>query len=228
MRDPDENGWVSAAPAWINKIGDIGNFSRQFVLDAPMLERVKQLRPTRALDVGCGEGRFCRKLQRLGTAACGLDPVAAMIDAAKKRDPEGSYTVGFAEKLPFEDDTFDLVVSYLSLIDIDSPEAAISEMARVLKPCGRLLVANLSSFATSSIAFGRRRCKDTGEELRPLGEYLRPRKDWIEWEGFRVQNWHRPLSNYMKCFLAHELRLTYFDEPEPTGGPECRVKAYQT
>ena len=90
-----------------------------------MLERVKQLRPTRALDVGCGEGRFCRKLQRLGTAACGLDPVATMIDAAKKRDPEGSYTVGFAEKLPFEDDTFDLVVSYLSLIDIDFPEAAI-------------------------------------------------------------------------------------------------------
>ena len=228
VRDPDENGWVSSAPAWLEKIGDTGDFSRQFVLDAPMLERVKEICPTHALDVGCGEGRFCRKLQHLGVTAFGLDPVAAMIDAASEQDPNGSYTVGFAEELPFEDDTFDLVVSYLSLIDIDCPEAAISEMARVLRPNGRLLVANLSSFATSSIAFGRRHCKDTGEELRPLGEYLRERKDWIEWNGFRVQNWHRPLSKYMKCFLANELRLTYFDEPVPTGGPENRVKAYQT
>ena len=228
MRDPDENGWASSAAAWIDRVGDTGDFSRQFVLDTPMLERAERLRPKRALDVGCGEGRFCRKLQRLGAVTWGLDPVAAMIDAARKQDPDGSYTVGFAEELPFEDNTFDLVVSYLSLIDIDGPDAAISEMARVLRPRGRLLVANISSFATSSSTFGKRYCKDTGEELRPLGQYLRERKDWFEWDGLRVQNWHRPLSKYMKCFLAEELRLTCFDEPEPAGGPESRVKAYQT
>lgn len=226
-RDPDENGWAASASTWIDLTGDQGDFSRQFVLDAPMLARVQLARPDSVLDVGCGEGRFCRKLLGVGIAACGLDPVPAMIDAAQKQDQNGQYTLGFAEDLPFQDESFDLVVTYLSLIDIDGPEVAISEMARVLKPGGRILVANLSSFATSSSVVGRRYCRDTGEELRPLGRYLEERKSWFEWDGLRVQNWHRPLSRYMQWFLEHRLTLTFFDEPQPNAGPEKRVRGYQ-
>lgn len=226
MRDPNENGWESSAASWIKLSGDDGDFSRKHVLDAPMLSRVKALNPSKALDVGCGEGRFCRKLEHLGWDAHGIDPVEEMISTAKRNHPDGSYTVGFAEKLPFEDQSFDLVVSYLSLIDIDGVEDAISEMARVLRPEGRLLIANLSSFSTSSAAFGRRYCKDTGEELRPLGLYLEEGKQWFEWSGIRIQNWHRPLSLYMKILLNKNLTLTHFDEPKPDGGPENRVKAY--
>lgn len=226
MRDSNENGWESSASSWIELSSDGGDFSRKHVLDAPMLGRVQALNPAKALDVGCGEGRFCRKLKLLGWNTHGIDPVDAMISAAKRNHPSGNYTVGFAEELPFEDSSFDLVVSYLSLIDIDGVEDAISEMARVLRPKGRLLIANLSSFATSSSSFGRRYCKDTGEELRPLGLYLNEGKQWFEWSGVRIQNWHRPLSQYMKLLLAQNLALTHFDEPRPTGGPENRVKAY--
>ncbi len=226
-RDADENGWVASASNWIDRTGDQGDFSRQFVLDIPMLERVKVAKPENALDVGCGEGRFCRKMQNIGVAASGLDPVPAMIEAAQMQDQRSQYNVGFAEDLPFGDDSFDFVVTYLSLIDIDDLQKAISEMNRVLKPGGRILVANLSSFSTSSNAFGRRYCRDTGEELRPLGLYLEEHKDWYEWGGLRIQNWHRPLSSYMECFLKHRLVLTYFDEPEPIAGPQERIDAYR-
>lgn len=226
-RDPDENGWKSSAPSWINRTGDQGDFSRQYVLDLPMLERVELASPKNALDVGCGEGRFCRKLKSLGVTTVGLDPIQAMIEAAQLLDESGQYALGFAEQLPFVDESFDFVISYLSLIDIDDPEMAISEMVRVLKPSGRILIANLSSFSTSSAAFGRRHCRDTGEELRPLGLYLEERKDWYEWDGLRIQNWHRPLSRYMQLFLEHQLILTHFDEPQPTMGPQKRVDAYQ-
>jgi ubiquinone/menaquinone biosynthesis C-methylase UbiE len=226
-RDPDENGWKTSAPNWISRTGDQGDFSRQFVLDTPMMERVKISNPKNALDVGCGEGRFCRKLTDIGITAVGLDPVPAMIRAAQQQDQKGKYTIGFAEELPFRDESFDLVVSYLSLIDIDDPEMAISEMVRVLKPNGHILVANLSSFSTSSSAFGRRYCRDSGEELRPLGLYLEERKDWYEWGGLRIQNWHRPLSRYMQWFLGQQLNLTHFDEPQPIEGPQERVNAYQ-
>ncbi|WP_299847259.1 class I SAM-dependent methyltransferase [uncultured Roseovarius sp.] len=192
-----------------------------------MLDRIREFMPITALDVGCGEGRFCRKLEKLDVKTFGVDPVDTMIDAAREKHPDGRYTVGFAEELPFEDSAFDLVVSYLSLIDIDQLENAVREMSRVLKPGGRLLVANLSSFATSSSVVGRRYCKDTGEELRPLGLYLEEGKHWFEWSGLRVQNWHRPLSRYMKTFLANDLTLTHFDEPEPTSGLESRIKAYE-
>ncbi|MEM6340261.1 MAG: class I SAM-dependent methyltransferase [Pseudomonadota bacterium] len=226
QRDPDENGWASSAGNWIEGVGDAGDFSRQFVLDAPMIARVRQAAASTALDIGCGEGRFCRRMRDLGVTTTGLDPVSAMIDAAKMQDPHGQYLHGFAEDLPCHDAHFDLVVSYLSLIDIDGTDRAVPEMARVLKPGGRILVANLSSFATSSSMIGRRHCKDTDEILRPLGRYLEAGKAWFEWDGLRVQNWHRPLSHYMQLFLQQGLILTLFDEPKPQGGPPERVNNY--
>lgn len=227
MRDPNENGWKSSAPNWIKRMGDQGDFSREFILDAPMLKRVALARPSNALDVGCGEGRFCRLLSNMGVAATGIDPIAAMVETAQARDKNGDYHIGFAEELPFEDASFDLVVSYLTLIDINDPAVAIAEMVRVLRPKGRLLVANLSSFATSYMISGKRICRDTGEEICPLGDYLSIQKMWKEWGGIHVQNWHRPLSFYMKCFLDQELSLRFFDEPAPSGGPEKLLKAYE-
>jgi SAM-dependent methyltransferase len=207
-------------------MGDDGDFSRENVLDRPMLARVTSLQPKNALDVGCGEGRFCRKLAQLNIATVGIDPVNTMVQEARKRHPGGDYHVGFAEDLPFDDGTFGLVVSYLSLIDIDFMDKAVSEMTRVLEPGGRLLVANLSSFSTSSAIAGKRYCRDTGEELRPLGRYLTEEKLWFEWDGLRIQNWHRPLSTYMHSFLSSGLTLRHFDEPSPLDGPPERVQSY--
>ena len=227
MQDPDENGWASSAPAWIRSMGEDGDFSRQYVLDEPMLARVRLMQAKTALDVGCGEGRFCRMLADLGIATVGVDPVETMIQEARVRHSGGTYHVGFAESLPCEYDAFDLVVAYLSLIDIDDLDAAVAQMTRVLKPGGRLLIANLSSFATSSASFGKRYCRDTGEELRPLGEYLKEGKMWFEWDGIRIQNWHRPLSVYMQAFLSKGLTLRHFDEPSPKSGPAERREAYE-
>ncbi len=227
MRDPDENGWKTSAPAWINRIGDDGDFSRAHVLDGPMLARIASLNPQNALDVGCGEGRFCRMLSSFGISTIGIDPIEAMIKQAKERHPVGEYRLAYAEDLPFGDHSFDLVVSYLSLIDIDFLDDAANEMARVLRPNGRLIVANLSSFSTSSAIFGKRVCKETGEQLRPLGDYLKEEKAWFEWDGLRIQNWHRPLSTYMNAFLNAGLMLRSFDEPTPSGGPTERVQSYR-
>ncbi|MEM7641287.1 MAG: class I SAM-dependent methyltransferase [Pseudomonadota bacterium] len=225
-RDPDENGWQSSAPVWVDRMAEGGDFSRRHVLDGPMMARVQAAAPSTALDVGCGEGRFCRMMATEGIATTGLDPVPEMIAAARSRDPSGRYLEGFAENLPFADAAFDLVVSYLSLIDIDDLDAAIAGMTRVLAPGGRLLVAHLNGFATSSAALGKRRCAETGEVLRPLGRYLEDRADWFEWDGLRIRNWHRPLSRHMAAFLHANLVLTAFQEPRPTGGPSDRVRAY--
>lgn len=226
MRDPDENGWTFSAPAWIRRMGDTGDFSRQHVLDAPMIEQVRAANPKHVLDVGCGEGRFCRMLGQMGIQTVGIDPVEAMVQAARERDETGDYRLGFAEALPCEDQSFDLVVTYLSLIDIDDLDGAASEMVRVLRPGGRLLIANLSSFSTSSALVGKRICRDTGERLRPLGRYLTEEKAWLEWDGLRIQNWHRPLSRYMSAFLSLGLTLRVFDEPRPNGGPPERIAGY--
>ena len=71
----------------------------------------------------------------------------------------------------------DLVISYLSLIDIPDMPAAISEMARVLKPGGALLIANLNSFNTACSGWVK---GGAGERLYfPIDNYLQERSTEI-------------------------------------------------
>lgn len=196
-------------------MGEHGDFGRRYVLDPIMLPRALAQSPRSALDVGCGEGRFCRMLRHHGVAVTGLDPTAALIATARERDSEGSYHEGEAQSLPFASESFDLVVSYLSLIDIPDIRTAIPEMARVLRPGGSLLIANLTSFNTAGSETGW--VKDLlGRRLHfPVDHYLEERAVWIEYRGIRILNHHRPLSAYMSVLLNAGLRLTYFDEPLP-------------
>ena len=126
------DGWDRSAGAWIAAIGEQGDWGRKHVLDPIMLQRASARRFKRALDVGCGEGRFCRMLQARGIPAVGIDPTEALLAEARKRGPKGEYHCARAESLPFPGASFDLVVSYLTLIDIADFRTALKEMVRVL------------------------------------------------------------------------------------------------
>ncbi len=219
-------GWNESAAAWIADMADEGDFGRRFVLDAPMLARVSAGGFKHALDVGCGEGRFCRKLRSLDVAAIGIDPTQVLIERARVLDPDGDYRIGRAEALDFPDGSFDLVVSYLTLIDIADVAAAIAEMTRVLKPGGALLIANLNSFTTAAQPDGWTRGADGKLQLR-IDNYMEERADWVSWRGIRILNWHRPLSTYMSRLLANGLQLEHFSEPLPNGGDPDTVSRYR-
>lgn len=227
QRDPDENGWLSSSQAWIDRMPDAGDFAREFILDKPMLERAELSGAAKMLDIGCGEGRFCRMAKEIGIDAVGIDPIEPFIERARNRDPAGKYLNAFAEKLPFYDEEFDLAVFYLSLIDIDDIHTAVREATRILKPGGRILIANLTSFCTSNGKIGWIKGED-GRAYHPLGNYFGERAEWFEWDGLRVRNWHRPLSTYMSALLDEGLKLTFFDEPRPSRGPQDRVQRYLT
>ncbi|MFO1140647.1 MAG: class I SAM-dependent methyltransferase [Paracoccus sp. (in: a-proteobacteria)] len=218
----ENNGWDDSAEAWIADMGDKGDFSRRHVLDAPMLALARGRGFRTALDIGCGEGRFCRMLAAEGIATTGIDPTLRLLDAARARDPQGNYLQARAEALPFADASFDLVVSYLTLIDIDDYAAAIAEMARVLRPGGSLLIANLNSFSTAG---------DWTAEGKAAGflidNYLDSRAEWESWNGILIRNWHRPFHLYMQALLKNGLRLAHFDEPAPTGGDAQQVAHYR-
>jgi SAM-dependent methyltransferase len=183
-----------------------------------MLSRVSAGRFTNALDVGCGEGRFCRMLKAAGVAATGIDPTPALLETAQRRDPDGDYRPGRAEQLEFPDSNFDLVVSYITLVDIPDFRTAIREMARVLRPGGSLLIANLTGYISACCDRGWVK-DEQGKHLHfPVDDYLSERPLWLEWSGIRIMNWHRPLTAYMSAFLEAGLALKFFSEPEPSSG----------
>jgi SAM-dependent methyltransferase len=221
-----DDGWMASAGAWIASLGDEGDFTRRYVTDSAMLARVEGRSFRAALDVGCGEGRFCRILRRRGIAAIGVDPTRRLIDEAARRDPAGDYRIGRAEALEFPDAGFDLVVSYLTLIDIAGLEDAVSELARVLAPGGMLLIANLASFSTAGAETGWITASDGTRLHFAVDRYLEERAMQVEWEGIRIVNWHRPLSRYLGLLLEQGLRLVHFAEPGASGPNPQEIAEY--
>ncbi len=104
------------------------------------------------LDVGCGAGHWLRTLApHLNPSAKfhGIDRERSFIEMAAQHT-KATFTLGRAEALPFEEGTFDLVTCQTLLIHVADVEAVIQEMSRVLKPGGRLLVAEPDNFATAA------------------------------------------------------------------------------
>ncbi len=93
-------------------------------------------------------------------------------------------------------------------------------MARVLKPGGSLLTANLTGFTSACAGQGWVKDAD-GERLHyPVDNYLEEFPFWFEWAGIRIENWHRPLTAYMEAFLGAGLQLTFFSESDSVSGDE--------
>ena len=114
-----------------------------------------QLRPgDRMLDVGCGPGRLAllaaARVAPTGSVD-GIDPAREMIDRAtaraRRKNLPVAFRVGRAQQLPFADGQFDAVSATLVLhhVAADGRTAAVQEMFRVLKPGGRLLIADFRS-----------------------------------------------------------------------------------
>jgi SAM-dependent methyltransferase len=220
------NGWDDSASAWIDGVGTDGDWGRRTVLDTPMTARVSGRGFNRALDVGCGEGRFCRIMQGQAIDTVGIDPTVALIERARGLDPAGDYRVAHAETIDLPDHSFDLAVCYLSLIDIDALQSAIAQIHRVLRPGGVLLIANLQSFNTAAGPDGWTADSD-GIQRFSIDHYLDERVQWVAWAGIRVQNWHRPLGTYMQALLGAGFKLRHFAEPEPVGGDPDKAERYR-
>lgn len=213
MSTPTDNGWSRSAGPWL-QLMEKGDPNRVLLLDDVMVGLCGDVRGQDVLDVGCGEGRFCRMLAARGARTVGVDPTVELLTEARRQQPGGIFHAASAEALPVADASMDLVVSFVSLVDIPDYRAAIREMARVLRPGGRCVVANLNSFSTASTLYWARD-EDGHKRHWTMDNYMVERAVSAEWAGMSIVNWHRPLSAYMQAFLQSGLTLEHFDEPMP-------------
>lgn len=83
------------------------------------------------LDIGTGSGLFAEAFSKQQLKVAGVDVNPEMIDAAKKYLPEAEFKISKAEKLPFEDNSFDLVFMGVLLHEVDDYTKALTEAKRV-------------------------------------------------------------------------------------------------
>jgi SAM-dependent methyltransferase len=106
------------------------------------VHRLNPQRGERVLDVATGTGWTARRAAARGAIVTGVDLGEDLIAAAKTQASEArlaiAFRVGDAEKLPFDDRSFDVVVSTCGVMFVRDPEAAAAELGRVCKKGGRL------------------------------------------------------------------------------------------
>jgi ubiquinone/menaquinone biosynthesis C-methylase UbiE len=98
------------------------------------------------LDVPCGFGRHAIPLAEDGFDVTGVDRAAALLEEAKRRSDKPAWVLGDYRELPFADATFDTAINlYTSLGYLGDAEdtAVLAEIARVLKPGGRLVIETM-------------------------------------------------------------------------------------
>jgi SAM-dependent methyltransferase len=148
--DENERGQVTFTAAEVYEEFFVPALFRQW---APRVADAAGIEPgQRVLDVACGTGVLARTVaDRVGAegAVVGLDVNEGMLEVARKKAPGIEWRSGPAEALPFDDVSFDRVVSQFGLMFFENRTAAIREMVRVLRRGGRLAAAVWASLDTS-------------------------------------------------------------------------------
>jgi demethylmenaquinone methyltransferase/2-methoxy-6-polyprenyl-1,4-benzoquinol methylase/phosphoethanolamine N-methyltransferase len=118
-----------------------------------VIDRLALRGDEKILDIGCGTGTLTRDiaaaLSDKQTSCCtGLDAAEKMIECAKRKAsgiPNIHFDAAIAEKLPYLDETFDAAVStfFFHHIHFELKKRVLAETARVLRPCGRLIIVDV-------------------------------------------------------------------------------------
>lgn len=116
-----------------------------------ILRLAGELNSRTVLDVGCGDGALALTFRRNGAAqvfGCDVDPrMISLAAAAARHKATIDYLLAGAEHLPFREHSFDIVSIITVLAFVPEPELALREIARVLKPGGRLVIGDLGKWS---------------------------------------------------------------------------------
>jgi SAM-dependent methyltransferase len=154
-------------------------------------------------------------LKECGYRVTAIDPVEKLLSAAEQAGSADAYRIAAAADLPFENSSFDLVVVYNVLMDVEDVPAALKEITRVLRSSGTLIISIVHPFADrgrfagpdadapfvlQESYFGHKRFEDT--EVR---------------NGLKMHfaGWSQPLESYMAALENAGLAITSLREPVP-------------
>ena len=213
LREQLRAQWAASVEDWIGQDQAV----RTDMLDSWMLDALGDVSGKHVLDIGCGEGRFCRLLAGMGAEVTGVDLTEGLVEAARAQsNGVGNFIVGNAEDLEEIDcDSFDLAVSYIVMVDIFDYESSIRAAYRVLKPGGRFIVCTIHPIRLAPQTIGWI-TQGNRKLFYPVDDYtFEGPREWVWW-GRKFINMHRALSSYVSAFLESGFVLEGISEPTPS------------
>lgn len=173
------------------------------------------------LDLGCGEGGYSRELARKGAVVTGIDCAKEAIgyctEQAKEEDLSITYHVrNSADLRDIADESFDIVLASMMLMDCEDFWGTIKEIARVLKTSGKVFASVCHPCFHTSGGIGRQGSGLNRQAV--VSDYYHP----TEWEAPLASGsvpviWrHRTLQDYVQAFVGCGLTITGLHEPVPT------------
>lgn len=139
-----------------------------------LLRTLDELTVDRSLDVGCGSGSLTMLLAARSERAVGVDPAPRMIEQAKGKrgDAPASFLVASAEALPFPNGSFDFASASLTLHHWRDAERGLGEIGRVLRPGGRVAIADIDLPGVARRVLRSIRSPHAGWSRRELADFL--------------------------------------------------------
>jgi SAM-dependent methyltransferase len=172
-----------------------------------LVEAVKNLKIERVLDVGCGAGQeLLPFLEKTGAVCVGIDAAEKLGEVTRKifeKEKKAVFARSEGERLPFEAESFDVVLCHVSLPYMDN-RRALAEIARVLKPEGVLLLKTHAPLFYFGMIFERLKTFKVKQIAYPL--ICLAAGCWHLWTGRQLQKgfWKGKEIFQTRSFLERE------------------------
>ncbi|MFF2809031.1 class I SAM-dependent methyltransferase [Streptomyces sp. NPDC058000] len=166
-------------------------------VEEPVVHRLLDRGPVgTALDAACGTGRQTAALAARGYRTIGVDQSPEMLAQARRKVPGAEFRRGRLESLPVDDESVDLVVCSLAMTHLPDVSPGIAELARVLRPGGRIVLSDLHPFVISLqgqcvFVHGADQLAFVRNHVHLPGRYL----DAFHAAGLTVRECHEPVFN---------------------------------
>jgi SAM-dependent methyltransferase len=120
---------------------------RLFPIEEPTMHGLLDPLPASAvLDAACGTGRYSAYLAARGHRIIGVDRSVAMLAKARRKLPQSDFREGDLEALPLETESVDVAVCALAMVHLPEVGLAVAELARVVRPGGRVIISDVHPF----------------------------------------------------------------------------------
>lgn len=207
MKEKVTEVYNQLAPYYANEADSASLYNSEYERPAMMAQLPEDMKGLNVLDAGCAAGWYSEQFLKAGAAVTAVDISPEMANAAKKRTGGKAKVLcaDLAMDLPFEDHSFDWIVSSLTLHYLEDWNKTFQEFTRILKPGGQLLFSVHHPM--------------TDIELLPEAKYFDTELVTDHWEkagkAYEVLFFRRPLSDLLNRTLQY-FSIEKLIEPRPT------------